>query len=131
MNRVAVAATALMLMVACGGRETADDQALHQAIQSDRSGAEVTFDATLMTNPVQSGDHERFTVRATTGETLEVDHNTRLAAWVPAHRGDALVIHGELYIDPGPRYGVHCTHAATSSGCPNPGWIEFANNYYE
>ena len=131
MTRVAAAATALMLVVACGGRETPDDQALHQAIQNDRSGAEVTFDATLMTNPVESGGHERFNVRATTGEVLEVDHNTSLASSVPAHRGDPVVIHGELYIDPGPKYGVHCTHAETSSGCPNPGWIEFANNYYE
>jgi len=131
MTRVAVAATALLVLVACGGREAPDDQALHQAVQNDRSGAEVTFDATVMTNPVRSGDHERFSVRAATGEVLEVDHNTSLAPWVPAHRGDALVIHGELYIDPGPRYGVHCTHAATSSGCPNPGWIELGQNYYE
>jgi len=26
---------------------------------------------------------------------------------------------------------VHCTHAHTSSGCPNPGWIEYNNSYYE
>jgi hypothetical protein len=50
---------------------------------------------------------------------------------VPAHAGDSLVIQGQLYIDPGPHVGVHCTHAATSSGCPVPGWIEFAGNYYE
>jgi len=50
---------------------------------------------------------------------------------VPAHVGDALIIHGQLYIDPGPHAGVHCTHATTSSGCPDPGWIEFAGNYYE
>ena len=65
------------------------------------------------------------------GDLLEVDHNTTLAQSVPAHAGDALVIHGQLYIDPGPRVGVHCTHAQTSSGCPNSGWIEFQNNYYE
>ncbi len=62
---------------------------------------------------------------------LEVDHNTSLAQEVPAHKGDGLVIHGQLYIDPGPRYGVHCTHAQTSSGCPDPGWIEYNSNYYE
>ena len=84
-----------------------------------------------LTDPVQSGDHERFEVRAATGEMLEVDHNTSLAQYVPVHEGDGLVIHGELYIDPGPRYGVHCTHAQTSSGCPNPGWIEYQDNYYE
>jgi hypothetical protein len=62
---------------------------------------------------------------------LEIDHNTTLAPSVPVHAGDTLVIHGQLYIDPGPKIGVHCTHAQTSSGCPNPGWIEFGQNYYE
>jgi hypothetical protein len=124
---VAVAA----LMIACGGRDTADDQALHQDIANSSNGAEVTFDATVISDPVQSGDHERFEVKVPTGETLEVDHNTSLAQSVPVHKGDGVIIHGQLYIDPGPRYGVHCTHAATSSGCPNPGWIEYSNNYYE
>jgi hypothetical protein len=122
---------ALLALIACGGRETADDQGLHQDIQNGTSGAEVTFDATVLTEPVQSGDHERFEVKSTTGEMLEVDHNTSLAQSVPVHKGDGVVIHGELYIDPGPRYGVHCTHAHTSGGCPNSGWIEYNSNYYE
>ena len=91
----------------------------------------MTFDATVLGNPVESGGHERFEVKATTGEMLEIDHNTDLATSAPLHTGDHLVIHGQLYIDPGPRIGVHCTHAHTSSGCPNPGWIMFDNNYYE
>ena len=119
------------MLAGCGGRETPDDQGLHRDIQSNSNGAEVTFDATALSNPVQSGDHERFEVRAATGEMLEIDHNTSLAHSVPLHSGDALVVHGQLYIDPGPRYGVHCTHAQTSSGCPNPGWIEYNNSYYE
>jgi hypothetical protein len=121
----------LLVLTACGGRATPDDSALHQDVVNDRSGAEVTFDAALVDNPVESGGHERFHVKATTSEVLEIDHNTDLAAPVPAHRGDQVVIHGQLYIDPGPTLGVHCTHAATSSGCPTPGWIMFANNYYE
>jgi hypothetical protein len=124
-------AALLALLAACGGRETPDDQGLHNDIQSSTNGAEVTFDATVTSDPVQSGDHEVFEVKDTTGETLEVDHNTSLAQDVPLHKGDAVVIHGQLYIDPGPRYGVHCTHAHTSSGCPNSGWIEFNSNYYE
>ncbi len=131
MRRFASIAAAALLLTACGGRATPDDQRLHQDIQGNNAGAEVTFDATAVSNPQQSGDHERFEVRARTGEMLEVDHNTSLAQYVPLHKGDSLVIQGELYIDPGPRYGVHCTHAHTSSGCPNPGWIEFDNNYYE
>jgi len=129
-RRLAIACLALLLL-ACGGRESTDDQGLHQDIQSNSSGAEVTFDATVVSDPVTSGDHERFEVKTTTGEMLEVDHNTSLAQQVPVHNGDTIIIHGQLYIDPGPRYGVHCTHAHTSSGCPNPGWIEYNNSYYE
>lgn len=130
MRRLAIAC-ALVVLCACGGHETADDQGLHQDIQNGSTGAEVTFDATVVSDPVTSGDHERFEVKTTTGEMLEVDHNVSLAQSVPIHNGDSIVIHGQLYIDPGPRYGVHCTHAHTSSGCPNPGWIEYSNNYYE
>jgi hypothetical protein len=129
--RLIAVAASLALLVACGGRDTPDDQGLHNDIQNGSSGAEVTFDATLTVDPMQSGDHEVFEVRATTGEMLQIDHNTNLAPEAPVHNGDAVIIHGQLYIDPGPRYGVHCTHAHTSSGCPNPGWIEFNNNYYE
>jgi len=128
---VLVLALAIALLVACGGRDNPDDQALHQDIQNGTSGAEVTFDGTVVNDPVQNADHEVFDVKTTTGETLEVDHNTSLAQDVPLHKGDSVVIHGQLYIDPGPRYGVHCTHAHTSSGCPNPGWIEYNSNYYE
>lgn len=129
--RILAVATLLVLLMACGGRDTPDDQALHNDIQNGTSGAEVTFDATLLDEPVQSGDHEVFEVGDTTGEMLEVDHNTSLAQAAPVHKGDIVIIHGQLYIDPGPRYGVHCTHAHTSSGCPYPGWIEYNNNYYE
>jgi len=129
-KRLAIVAT-LLAVVACGGRDTADDQGLHRDVLNDINGAEVTFDATVLDNPVESGGHERFHVKATTSEVLEIDHNTTLAPFVPVKRGDHLVIHGELYIDPGPRLGVHCTHAETSSGCPSPGWILLGDNYYE
>jgi len=130
-KRLCVALAVALALVACGGRETPDDQGLHQDVVNGTNGAEVTFDATVLNDPVESGGHERFQVKAPTGEVLEIDHNTSLAPSVPAHAGDALVIHGQLYIDPGPKIGVHCTHAHTSSGCPNPGWIEFGQNYYE
>lgn len=122
---------ALLAVVACGGRDTADDNGLHRDIVNGSSGAEVTFDATIITEPTESGGHERFEVNDPAGDRLEIDHNTSLAPSVPAHVGDGLIVHGQLYIDPGPHVGVHCTHAATSSGCPYPGWIEFAGNYYE
>ena len=131
MRRLCVALAMALAVLACGGREVADDQALHQDIVTDTNGAEVTFDATLMNDPAESGGHERFQVKVPTGEVLEVDHNTTLAPSVPTHAGDQVVIHGQLYIDPGPRIGVHCTHAHTSSGCPNPGWIMLGQSYYE
>jgi hypothetical protein len=130
-RRLCVALAVALALLACGGRETPDDQGLHQDIVNGTNGAEVTFDATMLNDPVESGGHERFEVKASTGEVLEIDHNTTLAPSVPVHAGDTLVIHGQLYIDPGPKIGVHCTHAQTSSGCPNPGWIEFGQNYYE
>ncbi|HVS47729.1 MAG TPA: hypothetical protein VHJ99_02365 [Candidatus Dormibacteraeota bacterium] len=131
MRRLLVALAVALAVLACGGRDSPNDQTLHQDVVNNANGAEVTFDATVVNDPVESGGHERFQVKATTGEVLEVDHNTSLASPVPVHAGDKLVIHGRLYIDPGPRIGVHCTHAATSSGCPDPGWIMFGQDYYE
>src|SRR5476651_683804 len=114
MRRLALAAAAMLVLVACGERAAADDQGLHNDIVNGTNGAEVTFDATMLNDPVESGGHERFEVKASTGEVLEIDHNTTLAPSVPVHAGDTLVIHGQLYIDPGPKIGVHCTHATTS-----------------
>ncbi len=131
MRKLALAAVAILVLASCGERAVADDQGLHNDIVNNSNGAEVTFDAIVLDDPVESGGHERFDVKASTGETLEIDHNTTLAASVPIHAGDTVVIHGELYIDPGPKVGVHCTHATTSSGCPNSGWVLFNNNYYE
>ena len=131
MRQVALAISLVIALAACGERAATDDQGLHQDVVSGSSGAEVTFDAIVLADPVQAGSHEHIQVKATTGETLEIDYNTDLAAYVPAKAGDHLVIHGQLYIDPGPHIGVHCTHATTSSGCPNSGWIMFGNNYYE
>jgi len=132
--RLLFALASVLLLAACGGptgRGSADDAALHHDITSGQAGVEVTFDGTLAADPVQVGTHEHLQVKTPTGDFLEVDHNTDLAPSVPAHAGDTVVVHGLLYIDPGPRPGVHCTHAHVSSGCPNPGWIELAGNYYE
>lgn len=125
-----IAAAALLLAAACGGHAAAADAAFHQIASQGRSGAEVTFDATVLADPVQVGNHEHLEVRATTGEQLEVDHNTALAPPVPARAGDHVVIAGQFYDDSG-REGVHCTHAHTSRGCPYPGFIELGGTYYE
>lgn len=132
-SRLLSGLASVLLLAACGGpttRQAADDAALHQDIASGQA-VEVTFDGTLVADPVQVGNHEHLQVKTPAGDSLEVDHNTSLAPSVPAHAGDGVIVHGLLYIDPGPRAGVHCTHAHTSSGCPYPGWIELAGNYYE
>jgi hypothetical protein len=131
--RLLSALASVLLLAACGStavRESADDAAVHADIASGNA-VEVTFDGTLTADPQQVGTHEHLQVKIPQGDSLEVDHNTTLAPSVPAHAGDIVIVHGMLYIDPGPRPGVHCTHAHTSSGCPVPGWIELAGTYYE
>ena len=108
-----------------------DDGAVHSALAAGQSGAEVTFHATLSGDPVEVGTHEHLSVTDPQGDQLEVDHNTGLAPWVPAHRGDTVIVRGQLYIDGPGRAGVHCTHAKTSTGCPIPGWVELRGNYYQ
>lgn len=109
---------------------TPDAAALHSAIQNRRSGTEVTFVGTVTAAPVPAGSHERILVRTRLGDTLELDRNTDLGPWVPVRPGDSIVVHGQLYVDPG-RAGVHCLHARTSSGCPQAGWIELHGTEYQ
>ena len=129
---------ALGSLAACGGVASpqasgtgADNATLAADIAQGKSGAEVTFDAVVATEPHDSGGHERFSVTAPDGSRIEIDHNNSLAPEVPAHSGDHLLIRGQLYIDPGPRIGVHCTHAHTSKGCPIAGFIQFAGTVYQ
>jgi hypothetical protein len=91
----------------------------------------VTFHGKVRAEPAQVGTHEHLLVSDPLGDQLEVDHNTGLAPWVPAHTGDVVTVRGQLYIDSPGRAGVHCTHAETSTGCPVPGWVELHGQYYE
>jgi hypothetical protein len=106
-----------------------DDNALHADIAAGRSGAEETFIGTVVSAPATVGDHEQIEVTDALGDRVELDYNTQLGAWIPVRVGDQLTVHGQLYIDPG-RVGIHCLHAQTSSGCPYPGWIQFAGKNY-
>ena len=85
----------------------------------------------MQADPQRVGTHEHLIVVSPGGDRLEIDHNVDLASWVPAHAGDTVTIHGQLYVDAPGRQGVHCTHAKTSLGCPDPGWIELHGSYYE
>jgi hypothetical protein len=91
----------------------------------------VTFSGQVQSEPARVGGHEHLTVVTALGDRLEVDHNLDLAPWVPAHRGDTVTVHGQLYIDAPGVDGVHCTHSRTSRGCPIPGWVELHGSYYE
>jgi hypothetical protein len=106
-----------------------DVNALHSDIASGRSGSEVTFTATLVSDPTESGGHERMSVRDQLGDVLELDYNTSLGRSIPVRAGSSITVHGQLYIDPG-QVGVHCLHGQTSSGCPQPGWIQYAGSTY-
>lgn len=106
-----------------------DDAAVHADILAGRSGTEVTLNATVLQPPAQVGDHEHIEVTDGVGDQLELDYNLDLGTWVPAQSGDGMVVHGQLYVDPG-RDGVHCLHARTSRGCPYPGWIEIGGRMY-
>ena len=106
-----------------------DEAGLHADIAAGRSGAEVTFDAIVVQAPANVGDHEQIEVRDTLGDQLELDYNTQLGEWIPVRVGEQLEVHGQLYVDPN-RVGVHCLHAHTSSGCPQPGWVRYAGTTY-
>jgi hypothetical protein len=106
-----------------------DVNSLHADILGHRSGAEVTFTGVLVSDPTNSGGHERILVRDQLGDTLELDYNTSLGRAVPVHAGETIVVHGQLYVDPG-QVGVHCRHAQTSRGCPEAGWIKFGGATY-
>jgi len=106
-----------------------DVSTLHADVLAHRSGSEVTFTGTLVGYPSESGGHERMSVRDQLGDVLELDYNTSLGRWVPVHAGSTIVVHGQLYVDPG-QAGVHCLHGQTSSGCPEPGWIQYAGSTY-
>jgi hypothetical protein len=108
---------------------TPDANTLHADILANRSGSEVTFVGSVTGEPTNASGHERIVVRDRPGDTLELDYNLSLGRPVPVHRGDSIVVHGQLYIDPG-RVGVHCLHAQTSRGCPEAGWIQFAGATY-
>lgn len=127
----AIAFAALVAVNAWLGSQPAkpDVAAVHADIAAGRSGVEVTFDGRVLADPAKVGDHEQIQVDDGAGDQLELDYNLGLGQWIPAHSGDRLLVHGQLYIDSG-RYGVHCLHARTSSGCPLPGFVELAGQTY-
>lgn len=84
----------------------------------------------VVSGPSDYGREEEFWVRTPLGDQLEVDHDIDYATSAPVHAGAQVIVRGQLYLDPG-RVGVHCTHQSTSSGCPVPGFVDYAGRLYE
>ena len=53
MRAVALAAAVLLAVVSCGERAQADDAGVHQDIVNGTGNVEVTFDATVISEPAE------------------------------------------------------------------------------
>ena len=133
-SRAALAVVALAL-AACSS--TASDQpdnlAALTAIQTHRSGQEVTIEGTVAQAPRfargPTGRHEDFIVEVSSGtgeqQLIQIAHNIDIAPEVPVEEGTDVIVHGELDID---RAGpvIHWTHH-DPSGRHQPGFIKIKN----
>lgn len=127
-------ATVVMVaaLAGCGGATASPDDAAAVAAVRQGRAEEVTVQgpvlAVLADASGPHGPHQRFTVDIGSGVVVEVDHNLSLAPRVPLHRGDVVIVHGQLALDPG-RVVVHDTHHST--GSHEGGWVELGGQRYE
>jgi hypothetical protein len=131
---VAVLAAAFVL-TACGSTSSdqPDNLAAIQAIQTHRSGQEVTVEGTVAQTPhvshTATGRHEDFIIEVSSGageqQLIQVAHNIDIAPEVPLEEGTDIIVHGELEID---RTGpvIHWTHH-DPRGRHQPGFIRIKN----
>lgn len=139
-----VAAVAF-LVAACSttSSDQPDNLAAINAIQSHRSGQEVTIEGTVAQPPRfskgPSGRHEDFIIEVSSGtgeqQLILVAHNVDIAPEVPFDEGEVsagtadVIVHGELDID---RSGpvIHFTHH-DPSGRHQPGFIKYRGATYD
>lgn len=130
-RRAAPALLGLLLLGGCGGPPTVDNAAAVADIREGH-GAEVTVEGhvarLLVDGNGPAGPHQRFSVDIGSGVAVEIDHNLTLAARVPLHLGDDVIVHGLLAPDPG-RAVIHETHHST--GGHEGGFVELAGQRYE
>lgn len=133
-GRAALAVVAFAL-TACSSTSSdqPDNLAAINAIQTHRSGQEVTIEGTVAQPPRFSkgptGRHEDFILEVSSGtgeqQLIQVAHNIDIAPEVPVDEGTDVIVHGELDID---RSGpvIHWTHH-DPSGRHQPGFIRIKN----
>lgn len=105
---------------------------LLQAWEQKRSKVWVTTDAEVvktLRDDNEGSRHQRFLIRAGTGETILVAHNIDLAERVPLREGSAITLRGRYeWNDKG---GViHWTHH-DPSGRLRGGWVEADGKRYQ
>ncbi len=113
--------------------ETTPSSQIQQTIDSQHSGAQVQFDATvikLLADDNVGSRHQRFLVRITSGSTLLIAHNIDLAPRVVNVKPDVMIsINGEYEWNK--RGGVvHWTHHDPAGKHPD-GWIEYRGRRYQ
>ena len=135
-SRVALMAV-VMSFVACTAKiDQPDNAAALDDIRSGRSGIEVVVQGTVLQilplgPSVVSGQHERFVIAVRDGseQDILVAHNVSIAPAVPVHRGEQVIVRGELAVDPsGPV--IHWTHHDPRFRHP-PGFVELNGRFYE
>jgi len=126
----------VLLLGACSAANTADNGAALRAIDSGRSGAEVTVSGqvagVLPPVSVPHGAHERFLLDVTDGTHIQqifVADNGSISRQSPLHVGDPVVVRGELAFNArGPV--IHWTHRDPRFR-HMPGFIEVNGQRYE
>jgi hypothetical protein len=132
-----VAAIAASAVAACSpGVPPPDNAAALAAIAARQAGTEIEVEGKVLrvlpTVWGPSGLHERFILRVTDGRTslpLFVADNVSIAAAAPLHRGDDVIVRGELdFNDLGPV--LHWTHRDPRLRHPL-GFVEVGGKVYE
>ena len=132
-----LACAAMLAMISCSTTPPQADNARAIAdINAHRTGNEEVVEGDIIrVLPVSqgpSGTHERFVVdvrAATTDVPLYVTDNISVATTAPLHRGDHVVVKGELaFNDYGPL--LHWTHRDPRMRHA-PGFVEVGGHLYE
>jgi hypothetical protein len=103
---------------------------LFRAGQSDAFVEAAGVVARILPDDTEGSEHQRFIVRLSTGQTIQIAHNTDLAPRVPVKEGDTVRFRGEYeFTEKG---GViHWTHHNPNPQGRKYGWIDHNGKRYE
>lgn len=137
MHRTLVASASLALLLpSCGpAAGGACDLSGFLAVQHAHANrAEVTLCGNVVRirpeRRTRSGAHRSFDVDVGHNDVVEIDANVDVMGTFPVRTGDAAVVHGEYYVDPNGREGVHWVHHAVSGRHP-AGYVTLNGHRYE